>query len=201
MTSAEQVPAWPEEPTWAKGHAPVPDVATMAEMRAAFLDFFDCNYHPVVRFVMLNGATLHDAQDAAGAAFLDAWERLTRPNGWETIQDPPAWIRTVALRKYRRPTRSSLRVSPVEDIPDAPQPAAPDHGELTTQAQYVLATLRHLDEQTREVMAFHLDGFSSPQIAVHLGITDQKVRDLLRKARKILGRKLGELDQKEGGTR
>jgi len=173
----------------------------MAEMREDFLNFHARNYHLVVRFLMLNGATLHEAQDASQEAFLDAWKQLKKPNGWRTIQDPRAWIRTVALRKYRRPTRSPLRVSPVADIPDMSQPDEIDHGELTTQAQYVLATLRDLDDDTRAVMAFHLDGFSTPQIAAHLGITDQKARDQLKKARKILARKLGELDRKEGGTR
>lgn len=204
MTPGDQVPAQANESaSAANSHIAAARAARMADMRADFLDFFDRNYHPLVRFVMLNGAALQDAQDAVQEAFLQALERLEQPNGWETIRNPHAWIRKVALNKYRRPPGVRRRpcASPAADIPDVSQPAATDHGELTTQAQYVLAMLGGLDEEARAVMAFHIDGFSIADIASHLDITDQRVRDQLKKARKILRHKLADPTRKEGGTR
>jgi len=47
------------------------------------------------------------------------------------------------------------------------------------------------------VMAFHLDGFNAVEIGVHLGMTDQYVRDLVKKARRILRRELTDTQDPE----
>jgi hypothetical protein len=39
-------------------------------------------------------------------------------------------------------------------------------------------------------MAYHLDGFTGPEIASALRVTDQQARDALKKARKILAARL-----------
>jgi len=50
----------------------------------------------------------------------------------------------------------------------------------------VLEALRGLDEQARAVMAFHLDDFPTAAIADALGLTEQRVRDVKKKARAAL---------------
>lgn len=66
--------------------------------------------------------------------------------------------------------------------------------DLTNDTLLVVAVLRRLDPEMQAAMAFHLDGFTGPQIASQLGITDQKARDLLKAARKILARDLARLE-------
>ena len=167
--------------------------ATPMASRTAFLDFFDHEYHSVIRFVMLNGAALDDAQDAVQDAFLQAWEM------WEHIHNPVAWIRVVALRYYRRPPGQRRRMTtlPVASVPDIPQSGL-SPSELSNQTLDVLAALRGLDEQSRTVMAFHLDGFPTSAIAEVLGLTDQRVRDLKKKARGSLARILAQTGDNEG---
>jgi RNA polymerase sigma factor (sigma-70 family) len=93
----------------------------------------------------------------------------------------------VALRLCRRPPGRRIRPRVAEgvDVPDQPYPG-PGPGELTAQTQTVLQALRRLDEEAREVMAFYLDDFTSTQIAAALNLTEQRVRDVKKKARAAL---------------
>jgi RNA polymerase sigma factor (sigma-70 family) len=198
MQSGEQHLPGGSGPAPAVSGRPATDPARMAAMRANFIEFFDREYAYVVRFVMRGGqASLDAAEDAAQEAFVDAWSlAVAEPLGrWSDVSDPRAWIRTVALNKHRRPPGPRRRpvIVPVSDLPETPQP------DLTHESLFVLEALHSLDEQTRAVMAFHLDGFPGPAIAAQLGITDQQARDLLKKARKILASKLaGTRDQERG---
>jgi len=54
----------------------------------------------------------------------------------------------------------------------------------------VIDALRSLPPGPQAVMAYNQDGFTGPEIADLLGITQQQVRDRLKKARKILRRRL-----------
>ncbi|WUH99436.1 sigma-70 family RNA polymerase sigma factor [Spirillospora sp. NBC_00431] len=154
-------------------------------MRQDFLDFFDAEFHLVVRFVMRDGADLHAAQDSAQHAFVQAW-RMVRRDRWEHVGQPRAWIRTVALRHHRTRDRTEI---PVQQLPEPATPG-PMHAELADQARDLVAALRLLDEDTRAVLAFHLDDVPTHTIAVHLDISEQRVRDLLKKARRTLKKHL-----------
>jgi DNA-directed RNA polymerase specialized sigma24 family protein len=146
----------------------------------------------VVRFVMRSGASLEDARDAAAEAFVDSWALMTdRPQSWMQIWNQRSWIRAVALRKYRRPPGPRRRplVADHVEIPDVAAPGL-DPGELTAQTQTVLQVLRCLDEKAQAVMAFQMDGFPATVTADTLGITEQRVRDVTKKARAILKRAL-----------
>ncbi|MFI6296630.1 RNA polymerase sigma factor [Nonomuraea sp. NPDC050790] len=161
-------------------------------MRADFLELYDHEYHRVVRFMMRLGASLHEAEDAAQEAFLAAWRRVGRqPQHGETIHDFPVWIRIVARNHYRRPTTAKQQPPlPMAEIPQ-PRPAADGHDNLTARTLDVLAGLRELDDEAQTVMALHMDGYTSSEIALHLGIIEQKVRDARKRARKQLAVRLG----------
>ncbi len=74
------------------------------QVRTDWISFYDTHYHRVVRFVMHNGASQADAQDAAQEAFIESWALMSSdPSRWQAITGKEAWIRTVALRRYRRP--------------------------------------------------------------------------------------------------
>jgi DNA-directed RNA polymerase specialized sigma24 family protein len=77
------------------------------------------------------------------------------------------------------------------EIPDIAAPG-PEPGELTAQTQAVLQALRGLDGEAQAVMAFLMDGFPATVIAETLGITEQRVRDITKRARAALKRTLAQ---------
>jgi RNA polymerase sigma factor (sigma-70 family) len=172
---------------------PVPATAASSPVRASgmevlrkkFLDFYDAEYHEVVRFVMRDGASLYDAQDAAHEAFFQAYRKV-QAGQWQHLADPRAWTRKVALNHHRAQRRF---VVPTDPVPEAPEQGL-GHAELTGQALDLVAALRLLDADAREVLAFHLDDIPTSAIATELGITEQRVRDLLKKARRKLKKHL-----------
>jgi len=159
---------------------------------SAFIEFYDFEYHLVVRFVMNCGASLAAAEDAAQDAFLDAWKLMSMAGKWATIGDPRGWIRTVALNKYRRPTGfrklPPAILNPVIDDAGGAQVTVID---ISTSALHVMDALRSLEPELRAVMAFDLEGFTAAESGRYLSLTDQQVRDRRKKARKILALKLG----------
>ncbi|MER8186960.1 sigma-70 family RNA polymerase sigma factor [Kitasatospora sp. NPDC094015] len=168
------------------------EAARMARVRGQFLDFFEREHLLVIRFLRYLGASLPDAEDAASEAFVAAWERLR--DGEFPTQDSQrrSWVRTVARRAWSRPpamARHQVAVAAGVELPELCEPG-PGHAELTDQTMAVLAALGALEENTRVVMAFHLDGFSSVETARAIGVSDQKARDLLKKARAVLRHEL-----------
>jgi RNA polymerase sigma factor (sigma-70 family) len=188
MTAGEHEPETSGPPS---SHRDAPQrkvTPALADIRAEWIDFYDANYHRVVRFIMHAGACLQSAQDAAQEAFTESWALIeSNPQQWLTISSKEAWIRVVALRRYRRPPGPRIRPTLAEGaaIPDLPD-SAPGPCELTAQTQMVLQALCSLDEQARAVMAFHLDDFPGPAIADALNLTEQRVRDVKKKARVAL---------------
>jgi RNA polymerase sigma factor (sigma-70 family) len=163
-------------------------------MRADWIAFYDAEYHFVVRFVMRNGASLEDACDAAEEAFLDSWALMTQqPDRWSQVVNRRSWIRAVALRKRQRPPGPRRRplLAGNAEIPDIPA-AGLEPGELTAQTQAVLQALRSLDKEAQAVMAFRMDGIPTAVIAETLEVTEQRVRDVTKKARAALKRILAQ---------
>jgi RNA polymerase sigma factor (sigma-70 family) len=174
----------------------------LAEIRAAWIDFYDVHYPRVVRFVMHNGACLQDAQDAAEEAFTESWSLMaSHPDRWLGVSGKETWIRVVALRRYHRPPGPRIRpqLAAGAVIPDLPDPG-PGPAELTAQAQTILQALRSLNELERSVMAFYLDDFPTTAIAEALNLTEQKVRDVKKKARAALKTTLAGTMSPEGGS-
>jgi RNA polymerase sigma factor (sigma-70 family) len=179
----------------------VPASVSLVQVRTEWTAFYDANYNRVVRFMIhALGASFDDAQDAAQEAFTESWKLMSRdPGGWRAIENKEAWIRTIALRRHARPPGARRRplTARGRGIPDWPAPG-PDHSELTAQAQAVLQALRCLDDESRAVMAFSLDHFTTADIAGALNITPQRVRDVKKKARATLRRRLAEGTAAEG---
>lgn len=169
------------------------EATTIIGVRESFIAFYDREYHQVVRFCIRCGADLQAAEDATQEAFREAWERYVLRGTWDQeITRPRAWIRRVAQRYYLRPPGPRQRPSIVlvSEYSDSLDPNYSD--ELSVETMNVLEALSGLDSDLRTVMAFHLDGFTAREIGIEIGIEDpQKVRDLLKKARKILAARLG----------
>jgi RNA polymerase sigma-70 factor (ECF subfamily) len=172
-----------------------PDAAghgNLVQVHAEWVRFYADHYHRVVRFMMHNGASPDEAQDAAQEAFTESWRLLSRdPDCWQAVNSKAAWVRRVALYRHLRPPGSRRRLPTILiDLPPDQAAHGPGHAELTNQAQAVLQALGALDSEARAVMAFHLDGFSTTETASGLDITEQRVRDVKKKARAVLKRQL-----------
>lgn len=153
-----------------------------------FERFYQEEMAPLVRFVRRYGADVHAAADAAQDAFTAAYTQ------WNTIENPHAWLRLVACRTYYR---RRLRETPVEDVPDRPE-IYQDPVEIGEQGARVFAALAALPDRQRQVMAWHLDGYRSAEIADYLGVTVAAVRQNLSRGRRALKQWLG-LDQGDQG--
>jgi RNA polymerase sigma factor (sigma-70 family) len=158
-----------------------------AEQRdIAAVSFADCYARELpglLWFVMSLGASAEAAADAAQSAFTDAFPV------WPTIQHPHAWLRRVAQRAYYR---RGMREIPVESPPDRPGPLPTASAvELHDEARTVSAALGRLPAKQRQVMAWHVDGYSPAEIAAELGADPAAVRQNLTKARRNLKRLLG----------
>lgn len=181
-------------------HPPAPVSGNLLQVRAEWIGFYDTNFYRVVRFMMNAGASSADAQDAAQEAFTESWKVMTRdPGAWQAVSGKAAWIRTTALRKHARPPGPRKRPLTMGngDIPDQPEPG-PGHADMTAQAQAALQALRCLDDESRTVMAFTFDGFTTTETADALSITEQRVRDVKKKARTALKRQLSVTAAAEG---
>lgn len=161
----------------------------------SFVEFYDREYHLVVRFIMNCGASLTTAEDAAQEAFLEAWQLMSVAQKWTAVTDPRGWIRAVAFNKYRRPPgrRQPLLATAHSAMAEREDPSA-SPADLSVGTMQVIEVLRLLEPELQAVMAFDLDGFTAAEAGRYLGLTDQQVRDRRKKARKILADRLGVME-------
>jgi RNA polymerase sigma-70 factor (ECF subfamily) len=145
----------------------------------------------LIRFVMRLGADPHAAADAAHSAFTAACAQ------WEGIDNHGAWLRTVASRAYYR--QRLCPETPVEALPERLQ-FYDDPVELGEQAAAVYSALAALPDRPRQVMAWHLDGYETGEIARRLGLTPAAVRQNLCRARERLRQLLGPLRGEQEGV-
>ena len=192
MRSGERGSPPPRETVRTHGQRPAPDLASVPDLASEFRDFYLRDYQGVVHFLMRVGVPLGAAEDAAQEAFTEAWRRI-RQGTWADIVNQEAWVRIVALHAYKRPlTRSLVLVLPVSDLPEKVQPVD-GHEDLTLQTLVVVKALQALPPDLQAVVAFKMAGFPHAVAAEYLGVTEQKVRNLLKKARKILVPQLEEM--------
>lgn len=164
----------------------------------AYIELHNREYTRVIAMLMRWRPALQDAEDAAQSAFMEAWD-LMRRGGWQTVREPGAWIRGVALNIYRRPPGCRDRVSAllVSELPEPPY-RDDDPSALPALAASVIAELGRLDEACRAVMVLTMEGIGNREIAELLSdggepVTEQdvqRVRDLRKKGRAILHRRL-----------
>jgi DNA-directed RNA polymerase specialized sigma24 family protein len=171
-------------------HYPGTDPARLGQVRADFIDFYVREHHRVVVFLINNGASRQAAEDAMQEAMAESWA-LAESDRWTEISNHRAWVRAVALRKYRRPPgpRTLPATILVPDLAETGDSAGVVD-EVATGTLLVCEALLTLPFALRAVIAFQMDGFSAPHTAAYLGITAQQVRDRRKRARKILARKL-----------
>lgn len=173
------------------------DPAHQVQLRADFTDFYVREHPGFVVFLINIGASLHAAEDAMQEAMAEAWA-LVESGGWAEISNHRAWVRSVALRKFLRPPgpRTLPATVLVPDLPETVDPAG-FMDEVAAGTLLVREALCALPHPLRAVIALQMDGFSGPETAACLGITAQQVRDRRKRARKILARKLADVERRQ----
>jgi RNA polymerase sigma-70 factor (ECF subfamily) len=142
----------------------------------------------VVQLYALCG-DLAEAEDAVQEAFVTA---LRRPGRIAEVDNPEAWLRTVAVNRVRGGWRHASvvrRLQPRVPGPQTPVEVGPDHVAL-------VRALGQLDQAVREVVVlFHLADLSVSDVAVELGIPEGTVKSRLARARTRLAVLLDESEE------
>lgn len=124
---------------------------------------------------------LADAEDAVQEAFITA---IRKRRTLRSVQNPEAWIRTVALRRLHHGWRHAAVVRRHQAAQRDPEPSSdigPDHVALVT-------ALQRLDlDQRAVVVLHHLADLSVAEIAADLGLPVGTVKSRLSRARARLG--------------
>jgi RNA polymerase sigma factor (sigma-70 family) len=141
--------------------------------------FFHERFSKVVIFLISMGASRADAEEAAQEALSEAWERL------ESIDQPAAWLRTVAARAYWKQVRMRRQTVPLDES-EYQAMADSDLRIFREEQQQVLCILRALPPEQRTVVALRYDGATCEEIATLTGKPSATVRSHLRHARKTL---------------
>lgn len=142
-----------------------------------FAAFYNQRFSATVVLLVAMGADRHEAEDAAQEAFILAYEK------WDSIIEPAAWVRTVAVRGYLRNSRRADRASGLPGEFDSRVAEIP---ESSLEQQRILGLLRSLPPQQRTILALLYDGLSPREIAEILNISDSTVRAHRHKARQQL---------------
>lgn len=154
--------------------------------QALFDEFFIGTRSELTRQLTAMTADPELARDVLQEAYARAWQRWSRVS---SMDDPPAWVRTVAWRlavsHFRRAAvaervlrtlhvRPELRTAPVEEALD------------------VQAALRQLTPEQRRTLVLHdLCGLTMEQVAHETGVPVGTVKSRLSRGRTALTKVLG----------
>ncbi len=150
-------------------------------------EIHDDQYPSLVRFLLIQGASWNEAQDAAQ----DAFTQMCTPG--LSIAFPKAWLRTVATRSWlRQQVKHEDNSAQLPETPATMNWRTPAHAtEIQEEARQVIALLLRLPAKQRAAMAWHLDGFTTEETARAMGTTQAAVRQNLARARASLKAALG----------
>lgn len=145
-----------------------------------FAVFYRRSVPRLVGFLIWLGVPPADAADVTQETMIKAHRC------WDEIEAPEAWVRRVASRQWAAHV-ARIRESPVDPLPEhnslLPEPTSID---LVDQRHDILRLLGKLPPRQRQVLAWHLDGYSGPEIAEELMTTPEAVRTNLKKARQAV---------------
>lgn len=152
-------------------------------------ELYDASYRRLVVQLFAICGDQADAEDAVQEAFVTALRKRRELNG---VDNPEAWIRTVALNRLRGGWRHAaivFRYQAKVPGPQADVEVGPAHVAL-------VAALSQLDRGQREVIVLHhLADRGTSQIAAELGIPEGTVKSRLSRARARLAELLDEREE------
>lgn len=150
---------------------------------------YDASYRRLVVQLYALCGDMSDAEDAVQEAFVTA---LRKRHELTRVENPEAWLRTVAVNRMRVGWRHAAVVRKCQARvpgPQRPVEVGPEHVAIVT----ALSTLDA--DQRRVVVLHHLADLGTAEIAIELGIPEGTVKSRLARARTRLA---GLLDEEEG---
>lgn len=157
-----------------------------------FTAFYVASSRRLLGHVYAMVGDLAEAEDALQDAYARAWQRWNRVRA---LEDPEAWIRTVAFRiavsswrKARNRVVAHRRGEPRDDMPGA----SPDRLAVITALREIPA------EQRRAVVLHHLVGLSIEEIAHETGSPPGTVKSRLARGRRALAGRVSEFADDPG---
>jgi RNA polymerase sigma-70 factor (sigma-E family) len=156
---------------------------------ASLHDLYDASYGRLVLQLFAICGNVTEAEDAVQEAFVKA---IGQGRAFDRVQNPEAWLRTVALNHQRNNWRHAKVVRRfVSSVPGgqtAPE-LSPDHVAVVQ----ALAVLDH--DQRQVVVLRYLADMGTAEIAHEIGIPEGTVKSRLARARERLAPLLD--DQRE----
>jgi RNA polymerase sigma factor (sigma-70 family) len=147
------------------------------------------SYHRLVVQMYAICGDLNDAEDAVQEAFIMA---IRKRRTLRSVQNPEAWIRTVALHRLHRGWRHAAVVRRHQVAHRGEHPSVevgPEHVALVT-------ALKALDPHQREVVVLHhLADLSVTEIASQLDLPVGTVKSRLGRGRQRLGELMMEREE------
>ena len=158
----------------------------MAMSEESLVQMFRESVGPLYAYVARRCGGERDlAEDVTQESFLRAVERWRRTG---PPREPLAWLKTTArnllAHHWRRVERSRVSASEI----DLDELSAPPTRRAAAVLHAALARLRESDAVLLE--AFHLDGTSTRELSLELGVTEKAIEGRLRRARETLSRVL-----------
>jgi RNA polymerase sigma-70 factor (sigma-E family) len=151
-------------------------------------ELYDASYGRLVLQMFALCGDLADAEDAVQEAFVKA---IGKGRAFDRVQNPEAWLRTVALNHQRNSWRHAKVVRRFVTTVPGPQTTAelgPDH-------VAVVQALAELDpDQLKVVVLRYLADLGTSEIAHELGVPEGTVKSRLARGR---GRLAPFLDERE----
>lgn len=161
------------------------------DVAAGVAERFQVIYPRLVVLLYATCGSQADAEDAAQEAFTKA---LRNQRKFMSLDNPEAWLRTVALNHLRNGWRHHDVVRRLRDKVPGPQQQlelGPDH-------VAIMSALAGLDQQHREVVVLHyLADLSVAQIAATLSIAQGTVKSRLSRGRSRLAPLLTEEERED----
>jgi RNA polymerase sigma factor (sigma-70 family) len=161
------------------------------DVAADVADLFHGIYPRLVVLLYATCGNQSDAEDAAQEAFTKA---LLHQRKFVSLDNPEAWLRTVALNHLRNRWRHRDVVRRLRDKVPGPQgqlELGPDHVAIMT-------ALAELDRAHREVVVLHyLVDLSVAETAATLGVAEGTVKSRLSRSRHQLATLLTEEERED----
>ena len=156
----------------------------------AFTALYDAYMSQVYRYVFFRVADDQTAEDITSQVFLRAWEHLKRYR-----QDGSflAWLYTIARNAVIDHYRTRKEVVPLNDALPLPVegPTLQERVELKVETEHVRRAMLRLTSVQKEVLSLKfIAGFSTEEIARHLGKREGAVRALQMRALRALAKEL-----------
>lgn len=159
------------------------------ETSPALAHIYDSSYRRLVAQLYALSGSQQEAEDAVQEAFVRA---IAQGDRWPGVEKPEAWLRTVALNHLRNRWR---HLSVVRRMA-RPLPGPVEQLDLAVEHVALVAALRGLDQDLREVVVLHyLADLSVAAVAAELDLPVGTVKWKLSTARRLLGMALTDAEE------